>query len=168
MFGKFMLKNLLTANKRIFYTVNCLLFALLALGLSGPSYAERIYKWVDEQGNTHYSTTPPPGSQAKRIKTAPPPSTDPNEALQKLRDRSNAFNERQDNRNKSAEEQAKEAEEQAKRKKACDMLRNNLKVMTENPLVREQLPNGEFKVINEEDRQARMKKARERIQQECQ
>ena len=31
------------------------------LSLSGPALAEGIYRWVDDDGNVHFSETPPPG-----------------------------------------------------------------------------------------------------------
>lgn len=39
---------------------------LLALLLATPAAAE-VYKWVDEQGVTHYSQQPPPGAEAQVI-----------------------------------------------------------------------------------------------------
>lgn len=33
---------------------------LLTLGVTAPSFAKEYYKWVDQNGSTHYSETPPP------------------------------------------------------------------------------------------------------------
>jgi len=49
-----------------------LLLALLSLVLATPAYANQVYKWVDAQGNVHYSDKPHPG--AKEVKIAPPQS----------------------------------------------------------------------------------------------
>lgn len=44
------------------------LFLLLALTLwSGAAPADRTYKWVDEDGVTHYSQYPPPDREAEII-----------------------------------------------------------------------------------------------------
>lgn len=32
----------------------------LTLGMTTPSFAKEFYKWVDSNGSTHYSETPPP------------------------------------------------------------------------------------------------------------
>lgn len=46
--------------------------AVLAwLGVVGPVTAAEFYKWVDAQGVVHYTTTPPPGQEAKTVKTDP-------------------------------------------------------------------------------------------------
>ena len=38
-----------------------------ALGLADPSLAEKIYKWTDEWGRTHYSQQSPPNQAATVI-----------------------------------------------------------------------------------------------------
>ncbi|MEM6936621.1 MAG: DUF4124 domain-containing protein, partial [Pseudomonadota bacterium] len=50
----------------------------LTLGSSLDTHAaERVYKWTDENGTVHFTSTPPPGSQAERVKLrkAPPAPT---------------------------------------------------------------------------------------------
>lgn len=43
---------------------------LASLALSSNSLAARsFYKWVDQAGVTHYTTTPPPGQKATLVKT---------------------------------------------------------------------------------------------------
>lgn len=53
---------------------------LALLGVTADAAAE-VYKWVDAEGRTHYSATPPPGTAAQpvEIRTAPPapPSAPP-------------------------------------------------------------------------------------------
>lgn len=47
---------------------------LLLLLLCLPAQAATVYKWVDEQGRTHFSTEPPPRGQAAEriaVKRAP-------------------------------------------------------------------------------------------------
>jgi hypothetical protein len=46
---------------------------LFTLGLVNPSVAEKIYKWTDEGGRTHYSQQNPPNQTATVI--------DPDEAI---------------------------------------------------------------------------------------
>lgn len=37
--------------------------------LSQPSLAEDVYKWVDDQGQTHYSSLPPKNKAVRKLKT---------------------------------------------------------------------------------------------------
>ena len=70
----------------------CLVGMGLAMG-STQSFAKTYYKWVDSQGSTHYTTTPPPKTAKKKGKVdtygwknspqaasseAPPPANMPN------------------------------------------------------------------------------------------
>ncbi|MEM9532210.1 MAG: DUF4124 domain-containing protein [Pseudomonadota bacterium] len=48
---------------------------LLGLVFATAHGAERVYKWVDENGVTHFSSTPPPeGAERVKINRAPRPS----------------------------------------------------------------------------------------------
>lgn len=44
------------------------LVSLLALGAAGVVHAGKVYKWVDKDGNVHYTNTPPPEA-AQRDRT---------------------------------------------------------------------------------------------------
>ncbi len=35
--------------------------------LAGPAGAEGVYKWVDDQGRTHFGSTPPTGKKAEKL-----------------------------------------------------------------------------------------------------
>ncbi len=54
-----------------------LLLGLFALCISSSPLlaAERVYKWTDDDGVVHFSSTPPPNQKTERIKvkSAPPP-----------------------------------------------------------------------------------------------
>ena len=103
---------------------------LLAV-ISAPVVAD-VYKWVDANGNTQYSDSPPPNTKATKVNiedpvapganSAPPPSAD----FWKQKDKE--FRERYDAKNKVLSEQsAKAAEAQAdKHKKNCEFLKKDL------------------------------------------
>lgn len=46
--------------------MNKVLFAMIVLFLSAPSMA-KIYKWVDGNGTTHYTQTPPPAKSKAKV-----------------------------------------------------------------------------------------------------
>ncbi|MBI1732943.1 MAG: DUF4124 domain-containing protein, partial [Gammaproteobacteria bacterium] len=90
-------------------------FCLAALAL--PAGAE-MYKWVDENGNVHYTQErPPPGIEGQAIK--PPPEVDTESARKQLESRQKLLNDAQDARAKSADETRKAAEDQAFNEENC-------------------------------------------------
>ena len=46
-----------------------ILIAAMMLALAAPAAAQQLYKWVDKDGKTHYSDTPPAGQEAKAVTT---------------------------------------------------------------------------------------------------
>ena len=48
-------------------------FTLATHAAGGPT----IYKWVDENGEIHYSQKLPPGHEGEKMRGAPPPADDP-------------------------------------------------------------------------------------------
>lgn len=141
----------------------------LAAAIGAPAPADaRIYKWTDADGNTVYSQQPPPsGVKAEQVDEAPPPSEDPEAAMESLRERADAFDERREDRQKSDEEREAAAEREKRQKEVCEQLRENLRVLQTNNQVREQGEDGEYKMLPEEQRQARIESTRERIENEC-
>lgn len=52
----------------MFPSVRIPVFVVLALALAiGEAHATRTYKWVDEDGVTHYSQQPPPDGEAEIV-----------------------------------------------------------------------------------------------------
>ena len=58
-----------------------LLVAMLLLFSSFPADAQKVYKWVDDDGTVHYSTTPPPAAKTEetRVRATPTKPTTPAE-----------------------------------------------------------------------------------------
>lgn len=52
--------------------------AALMLALALPAMAQ-TYRWVDENGQVHYSQTPPKGQDAARVAPPPGPASAPNQ-----------------------------------------------------------------------------------------
>lgn len=46
-----------------------ILMVALALALAAPVAAQQLYKWVDKDGKTHYSDTPPANQETKQLNT---------------------------------------------------------------------------------------------------
>lgn len=47
-----------------------ILITAMMLALAAPVAAQQLYKWVDKDGKTHYSDTPPPNQDSKSIGSA--------------------------------------------------------------------------------------------------
>ncbi|MEF8833432.1 MAG: DUF4124 domain-containing protein [Halofilum sp. (in: g-proteobacteria)] len=141
----------------------------LALGvvLSAPLSADEIYKWVDEEGVTHYSQQPPPAGEAARVEVDSPPD----EELERERREMEATGQRLEaerEERREAEQQAQEnATERAQREQRCAELRSSLGKLTENR--RLLVPDGEGGVrrLSEEERQARVAERRRQIEEQC-
>jgi hypothetical protein len=140
---------------------------VLGFVLSAPLHADEIYKWVDEEGVTHYSQQPPPSGDADRVGVDRPPD----EEIERERKEMEATGERleaQRKQRREAEQQARtNAGEQEQREQRCADLRSSLSKLTENR--RLLVPDGEGNVrrLPEEERQERVAERRRQIEEEC-
>ncbi|MBU6469799.1 MAG: DUF4124 domain-containing protein [Gammaproteobacteria bacterium] len=88
--------------------------------------AQQVYRWVDAQGNVHYSQTPPPAgaTKAKVIEVAPPPPDPTGVAEQQQLVKSVAAADAA--QQKAAQEAAQAAAKKAQQQQACDAARKQL------------------------------------------
>lgn len=135
------------------------LTASLLIGICPASMAAQIYKWVDEQGVTHFDAQPPQGREAATVVTpsssAGKPATLP---------RSNAIGDQQAI-DKTVKKQV--AEQQAQLKVFCEQARTNLAQLQNNPRLREDV-DGEMRRLTDEQRQERTAEAQRQIAENCQ
>ena len=59
----------------------------LAACLSGPVFADAIYKWVDDQGITHYGEKAPKNVKSSTVKVGDTTSSDADDEIKKLNDK---------------------------------------------------------------------------------
>lgn len=145
-----------------------LLRALLPLTLLfSAALPAAMYKWVDEDGRTHYSQYPPPDQDYEALEPPPPPASDAGQARQELE----GLLQRQDEQRQAREEAAKEtaaAEQQAEqRREACEAARHNLQVLTTGGRKRITGPDGVARYLPEEERQAKIAEAQKQIEEYC-
>lgn len=126
-----------------------------------------MYKWVDENGVTQYTQYPPPQGKAEVMVPPPPPAEDPEGAQKRLED----LLKKQDDQRKAAttaeQEQAKSDEQTATREKNCQTARSNLEKLTTGGRKRVIGPDGVATYLSDEDREARIAKARQQITEFC-
>lgn len=109
------------------------LFAPLFFLFALYANAAPIYKWVDEQGVTHYSAAPPPNQKAVTVISTPPPAlaSDDEAAIEKNR-RENALDLQM---RRAAQQEARNREETLARneaearKRKCMKARQNLGIL---------------------------------------
>jgi hypothetical protein len=147
--------------------ISVLLCALLSVTTSAVA---ATYKWVDENGQTIYSQTPPPaGTQGvERVKAAPRAPSNSGTDAQKTKDDAAAFNERQSAKKTQQQDKKKMQEADAQRKEHCDGMRADIETLVNKPIVRRTSEDGgESRVLTTEEREADVKVLRERLEKEC-
>lgn len=124
------------------------------------------YKWKDQNGQTVYGASPPPGVEAERIHTAPPSSSSEAEIK--------AFQQRQQQEQdaaKKAEIEANIAKEKAEEQKIwqvnCNAAKNKLLSLKEKPRVRQPDRYGQLAVLPEEEVALKIKQAETEVEVYC-
>lgn len=138
------------------------------MSMTGVVHAD-VYKWVDAQGQTHYSQTPPPaGQSAKLIETDKPPAVDvesQQKEIESLIQQQAEAKKKQEERLAEQRQQAQLAEENAEK---CKLAQHNLQQYQDNPGRRVMDSEGNVTRPSEEDRQEMIKKMQEAITEFCQ
>jgi hypothetical protein len=152
--------------------------------LAGGVYAA-TYKWVDDQGVTHYGEKPPPGQKAQEVKvrTGPSPSPaapSPAEKDKKegkdgtgtrLQEQERDFQQRRiDRLEKEREEEKQQARARAEAqstKEACINARNRLETYNKDVAVYRLDEKGARQYIDDKTRAAEIVKAKKEIATYC-
>ncbi|MEZ5524875.1 MAG: DUF4124 domain-containing protein [Pseudomonadales bacterium] len=155
-------------DQPIMRTARMLSIPLFALLLSPHLSAGQVYKWVDEEGVTHYGERAPADKDYSLVKTyGEVPAAEAKKAQQRLEQQREA--EKTSVQQKASyEEQQKIAEEQAKiRAENCRGAQSNLKAIQENARVRILGEDGEFRFLTEQEIQEKKQEAEKMIEENC-
>lgn len=134
----------------------------LLLALGTQVVAGTIYRWVDEQGVTHFSAQPPRERAAETLRMAVPP-TPPTAAPATPRAPQSAAEQQREIEQKVKREIA---EAETERQRYCTTLRTQLVQLENNPRVRVQ-DAGQVRRLTEEERQARILETRKKLTEDC-
>ncbi len=124
-----------------------------------------MYKWVDEDGNTHYSQSAPvDNTDVEEIE--PPSKVDTESAANKVKNENETADKLRDDRITKKEEKLKAEEDAIAEKQKCEQARKRLASYQRN---RVNLKNsdGSNRVISEEERQSEIAKSKENIKTFC-
>ncbi|SFK47825.1 DUF4124 domain-containing protein [Methylophaga sulfidovorans] len=140
---------------------------ILSATLSSTASAD-IYKWVDDQGQVHYSQQAPESAPAELIKTPPPPSVDPAQAQREV-DALIAQQKAAEQEKQQAQQQAEQqAAQEAELEKQCQDAKDALTAYQNHPGGRFYDEDGNLQRIKEEDRQQKIQELSNNIKQHCQ
>jgi hypothetical protein len=131
-----------------------------AMALTGTASAA-MYKWVDEEGNIHYSQTPPAGKETETI--APPPRvTAPAGQQQKAEEEgeSPAAAQPQSDKSETLDEHQAEIN-----RKNCETATKNLAIYQNSKRIR--TPEGKVMRLSEEMRQQKIEETQKAIDKYC-
>ncbi|MFP5506829.1 MAG: DUF4124 domain-containing protein [Gammaproteobacteria bacterium] len=126
-----------------------------------------MYKWVDENGVTQYSQYPPPGRDYQTVTPPPAPAEDPEGAQQRLEQLLQKQDEAYKAKTEAAAQEQKSAETAKRREQNCQAARQNLERLTTGGNRRIVGPDGVAYYPTEEERQERIAKARQQIEEFC-
>jgi hypothetical protein len=140
-------------------SVLALALALLPAAVSAASTA-RNYKWVDESGQVHYGSHPPPGIKAEPVSAPPPPPT--GAALD-----GGAAASQQFTAGPAATGKRSAGRAQHDSEAVCASARQNLVAIQSRPRTRITEANGQVRFLSAEERQEEIRKAEETIQKHC-
>ncbi|MFA7096117.1 MAG: DUF4124 domain-containing protein [Gammaproteobacteria bacterium] len=151
-------------NKKILLAI-----ALASIPLITPlrSAAAGLYKWVDEQGITHYSQEPPATGKVQKIKPPPPPPENAGKAIERLEAQRQELDERRAARLEAARERQEEAKSEEIREAACRQARENLARLEAHNRIALRSPDGNYTYLDEEQRQQRIAEARDLVSNYC-
>jgi len=137
---------------------------LLAAPLPGHS---QIYRWVDADGITHFSQTPPPSGQYRHMQAPPPPAEDPRKAQAKIDSINRHIQDQLDAEHKQAQQDRHQQRAQAQRATICRQAKKRLTALTIRPHILVTSHDGQTRRMTEPQRQADIKATKGRIAEYC-
>jgi len=145
-------------------TLYILLMLLMGIPFQGSA---EVYKWVDEQGQTHYGEKPP-SANANEVKIKDAPSADVS-VLKRNEESDKLLRVYEEERNIKNEERQKAEEEERKQAEKCMIAGNELKDMQQEGVSYYDLDDkGERKFLSDTELNQRIKKLQEQYNLHCQ
>jgi Domain of unknown function (DUF4124) len=144
-----------------------------------PLIAGEIHKWVDENGNVHYSDQPPPTKNSSTLRGAPRTSAttpadgnkeDTSAAAKKPLTPAEQEMEFKKRRSEQAEKEAKaekENQEAKERERNCETARGHLVRMQQGGIITTTSSKGEVSYMSEKDIAAEIERARKQVELAC-
>jgi len=153
-------------NKWIFALV-----PMYAISLSQLSHAAQFYKWVDDQGSTHYTQTPPPQKSIKKVNVSTHVPADSAAEIKNLQaqdaaDKKTAAQSDKDLA-KSKADAAADSDRRNKNQAACQQLQANLDLLQSGRRMRSMDGNGDLTYMTEDDKATMIQQQTSQMKQNC-
>jgi len=149
------------------------LFFLAIIFISNYCYSG-VYKWVDEQGNVHYSQQRPSNVQAERmnVQNYAPEDTSSYKRPGSKTDAEDNKAQTADDKNKTSDTETPEKKPESKADKkrrlaACAQARKNLATMQSVGRIRSKDKDGNASYISQQQKEAKMQQSRDLISKYC-
>lgn len=142
---------------------------LLTLLFTSAIQAKGYYKWIDERGVTHYGSQPPAAYIDGAVKVNVSSSTPSGKATAqtKIDARKKKQEEKAPVEKVNAVDQQNQKEQDESNQKNCEIYRKNAALIAQNNRIREKNAEGIVVMLSEEEKQSRLKKAKEFITEFC-
>lgn len=143
---------------------------LLILLFSSTNALPALYKWVDSNNQTHYSEEPPVNKKARLLPSRSAESdtaASAPAAPKTIMERAAELNKAKATKKTAAEETAKKQAYTDALKSNCEGARKNLAAMKDGIRLVEMDANGERSFLSDAQREQRMVKAQQDIQENC-
>lgn len=149
--------------KEIFFLTHiCLILTGIFISLGANA---EMYKWVDEDGNTHYSQSPPVDNGTVEV-IKPPSKVDTKSAIKELKEQEKTADKLRDDRISAKEKERKAEEEDLAKQKKCEQAKKRL-ASYQRPRVQVKNEDGSRSLLPEEERQAEIKKSQAYVDEVC-
>lgn len=140
--------------------------AIFLLVAAGPVVAAEVYRWVDDEGVTHYTSTPPPDRDADKVDASNPPADDPETRRKEIEDLSESNKVHIYKKRLEREAAERRENELAQRRAHCNRLRDQRQTLLTSPQVREHGEDGP-RVLSQEERERKLEEIERRIEERC-
>lgn len=135
-------------------------------GMVANLQAQEVYRWVDEEGVTHYSSTPPPDRNADTIDARNPPADDPEASRKEIEQLRQSNKTRLYKKRLEREIAAGEKKQQQERERFCNRLRDKRQTLLTIPQVREETEDG-LRVMTQEERETTLQDYEQQLAEHC-
>jgi len=130
------------------------------------SAANSVYKWTDEEGNTHFGDRQPTGRNAESVSIRTGKSGNgsaSSSAQQQLKE----LEERQAEEDAGEEQSAQEQARQQQRQRNCETARSNLNILQAGGRIQTQGEDGERRYLDEEEIEQKRQQFQEIADDNC-
>ncbi len=126
-----------------------------------------FYKWVDANGVTQYSQSPPPSGHYQVMRSSPPPG-DTNPGQSPVDTSPPTQNSATSPAAAAPPDKQQQARQQAAREQNCQLAKQRLTQLENHPRVRITAADGSVRVMSEEEKQAKLLETRKIVNDMCQ